>query len=154
MLTFIIVLAVLGILMIATEVIIPGLIVGIIGGMMVIAAVILAYVHFGPEVGSLISGTIFVVGLGALTLIIYLVPKSPLGRRFTLKSAIKGETDYPNREDLQGAEGESVTDLRPSGTAVLNGNRADVVAESGMILKGEKVRVVKVEGTRVVVRRI
>ena len=42
--------------------------------------------------------------------------------------------------------------LRPSGTALIDGERLDVVSEGDFVEPGQKVRVVKVEGLRIVVR--
>ncbi|WP_018131844.1 NfeD family protein [Effusibacillus pohliae] len=50
-------------------------------------------------------------------------------------------------------EGAALTPLRPAGTAVINGQRFDVVTEGGFINAGEPVTVVHVEGVRIVVRR-
>ena len=49
-------------------------------------------------------------------------------------------------------EGVALTPLRPSGTAVINGKRIDVVSEGGFIDQEAVVIVTAVEGTRVVVR--
>ncbi len=53
---------------------------------------------------------------------------------------------------LLGQEGVALTPLRPSGTAVINGERVDVVSEGGFIAQEAAVIVTAVEGTRVVVR--
>jgi membrane-bound serine protease (ClpP class) len=44
--------------------------------------------------------------------------------------------------------------LRPSGAAVINDKRVDVVTEGPFIDRGTPVRVVAVEGMRVVVRSV
>jgi len=49
--------------------------------------------------------------------------------------------------------GTALSALRPAGTAVINGKRVDVVTEGQMIDPGTPVRVVAVEGMRVVVRQ-
>jgi membrane-bound serine protease (ClpP class) len=46
------------------------------------------------------------------------------------------------------------TNLRPSGTAMINGQRVDVVTEGPMIEQGAAIKVVAVEGMRVVVRAV
>ncbi|MDD2497965.1 MAG: NfeD family protein, partial [Desulfitobacteriaceae bacterium] len=48
----------------------------------------------------------------------------------------------------------TVTPLRPAGTAEIEGDRIDVVTEGGFIPREAQVKVVKVEGTRIVVREI
>jgi len=44
--------------------------------------------------------------------------------------------------------------LRPSGTAVINGKRIDVVTEGPFVERGSPIKVVEVEGARVVVRAV
>ena len=63
-----------------------------------------------------------------------------------------GYVSNVNRTDLLGVEGITLTILRPSGTAIINDERIDVVSEGGFIPKNTKVKVVKVEGARIVVR--
>ena len=53
-----------------------------------------------------------------------------------------------------GKEGETTTVLRPSGMADVEGIRLNVVSEGEYIPNGTKVRVVRVDGARVVVRAI
>jgi serine peptidase len=48
----------------------------------------------------------------------------------------------------------SYTDLRPAGVAVLNEEKFDVVTDGDFIEKGNKIEVVRVEGMRIVVRKI
>jgi membrane-bound serine protease (ClpP class) len=48
----------------------------------------------------------------------------------------------------------ALTQLRPSGTANINGQRVDVVTEGGLIERGAEIKVVAVEGTRIVVRQM
>ena len=49
-------------------------------------------------------------------------------------------------------EGVAKTQLRPSGTAIIDGERVDVVTEGNLIEPGTNLKVVAVEGMRVVVR--
>jgi membrane-bound ClpP family serine protease len=50
-------------------------------------------------------------------------------------------------------QGTAITDLRPSGTALIGGKRLDVVTRGDYIEKGSEVRVSAVEGSRIVVRK-
>lgn len=47
-----------------------------------------------------------------------------------------------------------MTVLRPSGTAVINNERIDVVSEGGFIEQNSRITVIKVEGVRIVVRLV
>lgn len=57
-------------------------------------------------------------------------------------------------EVTAGSRGEALTDLRPAGTALLDGRRVDVVSRGTFIASGATVRVVEVAGNRVVVREV
>jgi membrane-bound ClpP family serine protease len=55
---------------------------------------------------------------------------------------------------LMGEVGRTITPLRPAGTTDFDGQRVDTVSEGIMIERGSTVRVVAVEGRRVVVRPV
>jgi len=59
-----------------------------------------------------------------------------------------------DQKKLLGLEGKAITTLRPSGAAEIDGRRIDVVSEGAFIPAGEKIVVDRVEGVRVIVRRI
>ena len=66
----------------------------------------------------------------------------------------QGYVSATPQEGLVGKTGKTTTDLRPAGTAWIEGRPVDEVAEGVFLKKGEMVRVIAVEGMRVVVRRI
>ena len=66
----------------------------------------------------------------------------------------QGYVSATPQDGLVGKMGKTVTDLRPAGTAWIEGRPVDVVAEGVFLKKGEMVRVIAVEGMRVVVRRV
>ena len=82
--------------------------------------------------------------------------KLDLWKRLTLDTKQKNDQGYvASREGLAayaGKTGVALTPLRPSGTAEISGERLDVVTEGDFIPPGAAVRVVRVEGTRVVVK--
>ena len=53
-----------------------------------------------------------------------------------------------------GREGESVTTLRPSGIAKIDGVRLDVISEAEFIPPHTPIKVIAVEGVRIIVVRI
>ncbi|MCL4440895.1 MAG: hypothetical protein M1609_10005 [Firmicutes bacterium] len=82
--------------------------------------------------------------------------KLNLWKRLTLDTKQKNDQGYvAPREGLAvyaGKKGTALTPLRPSGTAEISGERLDVVTEGNFIPSGAPVEVVRVEGTRVVVK--
>ncbi len=71
-----------------------------------------------------------------------------------LPSAIVGNAAEPRLSDLIGHTGISHTALRPSGTAMLEGRRVDVLAEGEFIAQGQPIKVSRVEGASVFVRSL
>jgi len=60
----------------------------------------------------------------------------------------------PNIKYLNGKTGEAYTILRPSGKVIIEGKIYDAVSNWGMIEKGEKIKVVKVETMQLYVETI
>jgi membrane-bound serine protease (ClpP class) len=86
---------------------------------------------------------------GAFTVL----PKLPFGRGMILPAPPAEAASAVEASDhLLGRAGTALTDLRPSGTAEFGDERRTVVAESGSVDRGSPVRVVAVEGYRIVVR--
>ena len=56
------------------------------------------------------------------------------------------------QSELVGKTGEVLTELRPSGTARIDGRPVDVISEGAFIQKGKSIVVLSVNGSRVVVR--
>lgn len=74
-----------------------------------------------------------------------------------LSDSLNTESGYvsnQNRYELIGKEGVTITPLRPSGTVSINDEYIDVVSEGNYLAKDVKVKVMKVEGSRVVVRKV
>ncbi len=149
----IIVLVLVGFLMIAAEVFVPGLILGTLGALCLIASVILCYLSYGALWGTAAFAALVILSILGFFLWLRLFPHTPLGKKMMLNSSLntKSALSIPN---LIGETGESVTPLRPAGTAVIQGRRMDVVAESGLIEPGRKVSVIAQEGIRIVVRQL
>jgi membrane-bound serine protease (ClpP class) len=143
-------LIVVGALLILLETLLPGMIAGTIGSFSVVAGVILSYQYFGLYVGNLVLlGVCAGLVVGVIFWLKYF-PESRVAQRFVSQSSV-GDIGTA-RPDLLHQTGTAVTSLRPSGTAVINGKRIDVVTEGGMIDKDTPIKVVAVEGMRVVVR--
>ncbi len=48
----------------------------------------------------------------------------------------------------------AITTLRPAGKAKINGQMMDVMSEGDFIKKGDKIKILKVEGNRILVRKV
>ncbi len=85
------------------------------------------------------------------------LPKSTAFSRLILhesETSDKGFLSNPVASEMIGLEGIALTTLRPAGTADFDGRRVDVVTEASYIEHGKKIKVIKVEGHKVIVREI
>lgn len=152
----------LGAVAIGIEVfLLPGFgVAGILGILLVAASVVLALVGNLPtmtdfmQAGAVLGASIIITAAVFIAWLRHL----PNSSRFTglfLKSAThasEGFISAPVRADLIGKAGKALTDLRPSGTAEVEGERVDVVTEGEFVKAGATVKVMRSEGYRLIVR--
>jgi membrane-bound serine protease (ClpP class) len=97
-----------------------------------------------------------VVLIPAVWVIVYkLLPKTSIGRVLELKKveqAMGGIPDQEHLESLMGQSGIVLTPLRPVGMCEFDGKKIVCVADTGYIEKQTQVKVIHVEGNKVIVR--
>ena len=148
----------IGLVLLAVEVLVlPGFgIAGIAG----IAALVISIVMAAPSKEQAVMSLVLAMGGTILLLIlsIKLMPSRKVWRKLVLGAKQEKETGYVapelNLEKLLNAQGVTKTILRPAGTIEIDGDKIDVVAEGSYIPANTPVKIVKVEGTRVVVREL
>jgi membrane-bound serine protease (ClpP class) len=148
----VITLLVAGALLVLAETVLPGLVAGIIGLCCLAAGVVEGYVQFGERPGNLILLAVLVGAVAGFCLWLKFFPDSRVARIFVSRG-VSGEIGT-ERPELLRQTGTAFTPLRPSGTALINGQRVDVVTEGQLIERGTAIQVVAVEGMRVVVRAV
>ena len=145
-------LIVLGLILLFLETILPGLIAGALGFLALCAAVGYGYTQFGLKTGNGTLAVVLVLLITAMVLWVKFFPDSAFARLFVSQRQIG--TVGAERPELLGEIGVALTTLRPAGSAMIDGKRVDVVSEGSFIEKGQTVKVVSIEGLRVVVRPI
>ena len=143
----------LGILFIAVEVIIPGAILGSIGGLLMFAGCVAAFVTYGNGGGLLAMLTAFTIGGFALYLEFRVLPNTKLGKRAFLTKEITAVSAAFGEEAraLVGKSAEAVTMLSPSGYILLDGTRYEAFCQSGQVPAGSRVRVTGADNFRLIV---
>nr|WP_313886494.1 nodulation protein NfeD [Bacillus sp. SD088] len=150
------ILFILGIILIVAEFFLPGGIAGLLGAVAIIGSIIMA----GQNTVYMAISVIIALFLAAVAIIIMikvLGKRMKFFKKLILKDSTNTESGYVsnvNRLDLIGREGIALTDLRPSGTVTVDDERLDVVAEGSYIEANTKVKIIKAEGSRIVVREI
>lgn len=144
-----------GIVLILAEIVIPGGIVGGIGLVSLGSGLVLAAYDTAQGLASL--------GLAALVTAIVIVTGIKyfgfrgVWNKLILRDEQRNEQGYVAPKDqrsLLGQHGIALTPLRPAGVVKIGGMRVDAVSEGGFIPAGREVKVVTVEGTRVVVEEL
>ena len=145
---------VVGIVLLLVEAILPNFgIIGLSGLAAIVASIVLSTGTTGQGVQMLVIA-MFLAGLIIMASFRFL-KRTGLWSQIVLQYAETKELGYVGPGDsshLVGREGITITSLRPSGTAEIDGKRVDVVSEGGFIAQSTPVIVVGTEGTRVVVR--
>ena len=150
----IVVLIIVGFLLLAAEVFVPGLVLGLLGGLCLSGAVVIAFAYYDAITGSLVFVGVCALTVGGFLGWMAAFPHTAIGRKIMLqKSHRQGIGGKLPPAELLGAQGRSLTPLRPAGTASIGGRKVDVVAESHFIASDEPIVVVREEGMRVVVRK-
>lgn len=155
----IVICVVAGLALLIVEVFLPGFgVPGISGIALLVISMVLLWIEAGP--------------LAAMALLAFTLALVAIVLSFTLRSASKGklskspmilheserpEEGYLAANDLRvfiGREGVAQTVLRPSGIAEFDGVRLNVVTDGTFLKQDTKVRIERVEGSRVVVREV
>ena len=153
---FILLIFIGGIALIGLEMFIPGGIVGTVGVVTLVYAII--YVNKS----TYYIAFILVISL-ILAVILYYVNRNIFHKklmfldRLVLNDSISTKDGYvasESRLELLGQKLIAYTDLRPAGVAILDNEKLDVVTDGDFIEKGNKIEVIRVEGMRIVVKKI
>ena len=149
--TLIIVLIVIGLIFLVAEfLIIPGITVaGIAGFVLIIFGVYLGYSQFGTTTGHIILLSTAVASVATIALSL----RAITWRWATLSTNIDSRAVEEYEHIIKpGDVGITVSRLAPMGKAVINDNIVEVTALGEMIDQQSAVEVVKVEGSKIIVK--
>ena len=141
-----------GILLLGLEVVVPGAVLGIVGGVLLLVGVGLSFDRFGPEGGALASAAALLIGGIAFYLEFVLLPRSRLAKKFSMTATVAG-TSQPAvaQASLLGRPAVAATTLAPSDLIECEGRRYEAFSRSGLVPAGATVEVVGIDTFRVVV---
>lgn len=141
----------MGFILLLVEMFTPGFSIPGISGILLLVLGCYKAFAISPFWGIFISASSLLLVIGFFKLF----NRSPLWKKIRLESKetkAQGFTSGLDLSALLDKSGVSAGPLRPSGIAFIDGRRIDVLAESVFIDKDKKVKVVKVEGNKVIVR--
>lgn len=148
----VVILLLAGAALLLSEIVLPGMVAGTVGVLCLIAGVFVSFNRYGPQLGTLVLAIVTIGLLAGFAVWVKYFPDSRAARWFISKRTLKDPQVVSG--DLLHRTGTALSNLRPSGMANIGGRRVDVVTEGGMVERGTPVRVVAVEGMRVVVRAV
>lgn len=147
----------LGVILLAIEIfVIPGFgITGILGILGIVAGI---FMSFGISNIAQATLVVFVSLISDIILIIILARFILKSKGFKNKIALETDTagyhSSISYDDLLGLEGITETFFRPSGNIIIDGKKYDAITEGEFINKGAKIKVILVEGNKIVIKEI
>jgi membrane-bound serine protease (ClpP class) len=145
-----------GLVLLLLEMFVPSFgVVGILGGLALAWAIISAASDMWTGILSLLIG--IVLAAAVIWFLIRFFGFKAVWSRLVLREIQRNEEGFVSTSDRRGLldkEGQTITPLRPAGFAQFDGERVDVVSEGVVIPQGVRVKVIHVEGARVVVRKV
>lgn len=147
---------IVGLLLLLVEAIMPGFgVAGITGVVLVFASIVMISSSFF-EAMLILIGTIVIA-----VLLIVAMYRLGYGRRIVksmiLNTEQKNDQGYVSSKGYEkylGMHGTVITPLRSAGTVLIDGIRVDALSEAEFIEKDIEVEVIKIEGNRIVVKKV
>jgi membrane-bound serine protease (ClpP class) len=143
----------------AAELFIPshGLL-GFFAGLFAVGGVVAMFMA-SNTLGAISAVSLIIIAPLTLHYAIKYYPNSPVGKRVILQAptaamAAAHAEQTQKLKAMVGKTGVAISDLRPTGTVEVAGERLDVVSDSAIVPAGAKIEVVSVTGLRVVVRAV
>jgi membrane-bound ClpP family serine protease len=145
----------LGLLLLYLEFFLPGGIMGIIGGLLLVGSIFLLIFSAKP------SSMVLTAYIFALLFLIFLTVKLALKtvkrksekNSFYLDKNQEGYVASIHQKELYGKIGVAASDLKPSGHIFIDGGYYQAISKSGYIRKDDKVEVEGGEGARLIVKK-
>lgn len=151
-----IILLFIGLGLMIAEFFIPGGVLGILGIAAVLGSILLAGGDLQTTAVSILIAMIAATS-GMVILVKFFGKRLSLFKRIILSDATDTKSGYvstANRPELIGQMAITATELRPSGTIIFGDERIDAVSEGRYIGRAKNVKIIKVEGSRIVVREL
>lgn len=147
---------VLGLILLVIEVIAPGFGLPGISGILFVALGVVLAVDSLPV--AMISLSVAIIITTIVTIILVKMGhRSKLFNRVVLSNKHEGKRGYlstDSNDQYMDRLGITLTSLRPSGFIEIDGLKLDALSDGDLISAGQEIRVVRVEGSKIFVRRV
>jgi membrane-bound ClpP family serine protease len=149
----VIALQLLGVAAIIAEIIIPSFgVISVIAGTLLVLSLYMVFTGVSTEMGyALLVVDIFLIP-AAIFFGVKMLEHSPVTLKHQLKRSEGATSQKKGLDHFMGLEGSALTDLRPSGVALIGDERIDVVTRGEYIEKESPIEVLSVTANSVIVK--
>ena len=151
-----IILLIAGFILVGIEMVLPGFSAPGISGIICLIAGIFVLSDSVMEAAIITIAVLAVLGI-LMVVILGMISKGKLKTPIILEEEQKRTDGYLSSSDLNyllGKKGTAETDLRPAGVARIDDIKFDVMSDGNYINKGSVLEIIRVEGSKLVVREI
>jgi membrane-bound ClpP family serine protease len=144
----------LGLVFLFFEVFTPGPIFGIVGALMLMGGITMAFIRYGGTIGLLAAvGAIVAVAATLYAELVWL-PKTRFAQKISIRATVgSAATTLTRPEEVVGKDAEALTTLAPSGYVLVEGRRYEAFSQSGHVARGERLRVTGLDNFRLIVTK-
>lgn len=149
-----ILLLIAGFILVGIEMVLPGFSVPGVSGIICFVAGVFALADSAMEAAVITIAVLALLGI-LMAVILNLLSRGKLKPPIILEEEQHRAEGYLSSSDLKyllGRQGRSVTDLRPAGIGRFDDINFDVISEGNYISKDTEIEIIKVEGSKLVVR--
>lgn len=153
MLWIILAIILLGLILVFLEIfVIPGTtLFGIVGGVALIIGVVLVYSNYGSKWGNITTGVTIVAVIGAVIAGFKVIESNKLA----MKAEIKGRVNVLEKHLYNvGDRGFAVSELRPNGKGMFNGNKIDIYSNGEYVQRDSEVEIIRVTHDKIYVKQV
>ncbi|WP_331721978.1 NfeD family protein [Alkalithermobacter paradoxus] len=154
--TFVLFIFLIGLIFLVLEALAPGFgIFGISGILAVVVSIIMASNSLLQAFAYMFVA--FIITIIATVFLIKKLPKRKISKTLLLETKLNKEggfVPYKENTDYIGKVGNSVSDLRPSGKVQIGNEILDCISETSYIEKNKAVKIIKIDGNKIIVREI
>ncbi len=151
-----ILLLIAGFIFVGIELVLPGFSVPGVSGIICLVIGVFLLADSAMEGAVITIAVLALLGI-LMAMVLWLLSHGKLKSPLILDEEQKKKEGYLSSSDLNyllGRKGVTVTDLHPTGVGQFDGVKFDVRSEGGYLSKGVKIEIIKVEGSKLVVRQM
>ncbi len=139
--------------MLIAEVIVPGGILGLIGGLLMLIGTVFSYIEFGLNGGGLALLAAALLSAIAFSIEFLILRKTKMGRRLFLSSEVTSQASLFSDDAKKwiGSEALAISALAPTGYVMIDDQRFEAFSQSGFTESGQRLRVIGADNFRLIV---